>query len=397
VTKSAVAADIGPAHHCRLGEKQQDCEGGSIVMRKRRLRSLLGRPAVVLLLIAVSVQGQPARPLSGTLRQALEKIITAEMARQKIPGLSVAIVTNHRLQWARGFGLADIENSVPATDATVYRWGSISKTITAVAAMQLAERGKLDLDAPIQKYCPAFPEKPWPITTRQLLGHLSGIRHYRNEEEVTSTRHYTTLVEALDIFKNDPLLFEPGTKFSYTTYGYNVIGCVIEGASGMNFMDYVRENIFRPAGMDRARDDDVFEIIPRRAQGYRRTSTGELRNSPLADTSNKIPGGGLCSTVIDLARFAIALQTARLVRRETLDQMWTRQKTRDGQLTSYGLGWSIGDHHGRKEIYHTGGQPRVSTVLYMQPEKGSAIVILSNLERAAVLPLARQISDLLSR
>jgi serine beta-lactamase-like protein LACTB len=366
-------------------------------MRKRRLRSLLGRPAVVLLLIAVSVQGQPARPLSGTLRQALEKIITAEMARQKIPGLSVAIVTNHRLQWARGFGLADIENSVPATDATVYRWGSISKTITAVAAMQLAERGKLDLDAPIQKYCPAFPEKPWPITTRQLLGHLSGIRHYRNEEEVTSTRHYTTLVEALDIFKNDPLLFEPGTKFSYTTYGYNVIGCVIEGASGMNFMDYVRENIFRPAGMDRARDDDVFEIIPRRAQGYRRTSTGELRNSPLADTSNKIPGGGLCSTVIDLARFAIALQTARLVRRETLDQMWTRQKTRDGQLTSYGLGWSIGDHHGRKEIYHTGGQPRVSTVLYMQPEKGSAIVILSNLERAAVLPLARQISDLLSR
>lgn len=367
------------------------------MMRKDSRKPVIGRSVAVLVLIAVVAHSPRAQQLPGATRQAIERIIRVEMERQKIPGLSVAVVTDHRLRWAKGFGMADVENSVPATEATVYRLGSISKTITAVAAAQLAERGRLDLDAPIQKYCPAFPEKPWPITTRHLLGHLSGIRHYRNEEEVTSTRHYTNLRETLDIFKNDPLLFEPGTRFSYTTYGYNVIGCVIEGASGMSFMDYVRENIFKPAGMDRARDDNAFDIIPHRAQGYRRTSTGQLRNSPLADTSNKIPGGGLCSTVIDLARFAIAVQTGRLVRQQTLQEMWTRQRTRDGQQTSYGLGWSLSEHNGRKEVFHTGGQPRVSTVLYMQPERGLAVVVMSNLERAALLPLARQIADLLSR
>lgn len=366
------------------------------MIRKNSRKSVIGLSAAVLLLVSAVAQGQRAQELPGATRQAIEKIIRTEMERQKIPGLSVAIVTDHRLRWAKGFGFADLENSVPASDATVYRLGSISKSITAVAALQLAERGRLDLDAPVQKYCPTFPEKPWPITTRQLLGHLSGIRHYRNEEEVTSTRHYTTLRETLDIFKNDPLLFEPGTRFSYTTYGYNVIGCVIEGASGMSFMDYVRENIFKPAGMERARDDNVFEIIPHRAQGYRKTPTGELRNSPLADTSNKIPGGGLCSTVIDLARFAIAVQTGRLVRREMLELMWTPQTTREGQQTSYGLGWSVGERNGRKEVFHTGGQPRVSTVLYMQPGSGLAVVIMSNLERAAVLALARQIADVLS-
>jgi len=316
------------------------------------------------------------------------------MARQNIPGLSVAIVTDHQLRWSNGYGMADLENFVPAKAATVYRLASISKTITAVAAMQLAEKGKLDLDAPIQKYCPAFPEKPWPITTRQLLSHLGGIRHYKSPEEVGSTRHYNNLVEGLEIFKNDPLLHEPGTKYSYSTYGYNVVGCVIEGASGMKFVDYIRENIFKPAGMDRMRPDDVFEIIPNRAQGYRKTQSGELRNSALADTSNKIPGGGLCSTVEDLAKFAIAVQKGLLVKKETLTQMWTRQKTRDGQETSYGLGWSLTEHQGQKEVWHTGGQPRVSTILYMRPDQRLAVVLMSNLEGARLTELARQIADL---
>jgi len=324
----------------------------------------------------------------------IERAIRAEMQRQKIPGLSIALVTEHRLRWAKGFGYADLENSVPATEQTVYRLASISKTITAVAVMQLAERGKLDLDAPIQRYCPAFPEKPWPITARQLLAHVSGIRHYKRPEEITSTRHYTRIVDTLEIFKDDPLEHEPGARFTYTTYGYNVLGCAIEGASGMSYLDYVREHIFRPAGMDRARDDNVFAIIPHRAQGYRRTPSGELQNSPLADTSNKIPGGGLCSTVLDLARFAIALQQGKLLRRETLEPMWTPQKTRDGRETSYGLGWSLSEYRGRREVFHTGGQPRVSTLLYMRPEDRLAVVLMSNLEGARLLDLARRIADL---
>src|SRR5439155_19056924 len=152
---------------------------------------------------------------------AVERAISSEMSRQTIPGLSAAIAASGKIAWGGGFGMSDLENFVPAKASTVYRLGSISKPITAVAAMQLVERGKLDLDAAIQIYVPSFPKKPWPITVRQLLGHLSGIRHYRGNE-IESTRHYASLVEGLAIFKDDPLLFEPGTKYSYTTYGYSL-------------------------------------------------------------------------------------------------------------------------------------------------------------------------------
>ena len=165
----------------------------------------------------------------------------------------------------------------------------------------------------------------------------------------------------------------------------------------MKFADYVRENIFNPAGMDRMRVDDVFEIIPNRAQGYFKTSKGELRNSTLADTSYKIPGGGFCSTVEDLARFAIAIQTGKLVKKETLEQMWTRQKTRDGKETTYGLGWGVAERNGLKEVSHGGAQQRVSTNLYMIPERGLAVVLMVNLEGAggALNALTNEIADIL--
>lgn len=356
----------------------------------------------LVLLAALSLTAQTPTRLPADKVEKIEAAITAEMARNNIPGLSVAIVVGHQLRFANGYGLADLENNVPAKATTVYRLASISKTITAVAVMQLAERGKLDLDAPIQNYCPAFPEKRWPITARQLLGHLGGIRHYQSRDEINSTRHYATLVEGLEIFKDDPLLHEPGTKFSYTTFGYSVLGCAIEGASGMSYMDYVRENIFRPARMERMRADNVYAIIPNRAQGYRKTPNGELRNSALADTSYKIPGGGLCSTVKDLAKFAIAVQTAALVKKETLDEMWTPQKTRDGNkiqrrgAESYGLGWSLQERSGRKEVAHGGAQQRVSTFLFMLPEKNFALVLMVNLEGVglSLRVLMRQIADI---
>lgn len=352
------------------------------------------RVALILVLLGSSqLTGQRPPGLPSQVIERVEKAISAEMSRQNIPGLSVAVVTDHELRWSNGYGMADLENSVPAKSMTVYRLGSISKPITATAVMQLAERGKLDLDAPIQTSCPAFPRKQWPITTRLLLGHLSGIRHYKGNE-MDSTRHYTSMIESLEIFKDDPLLFEPGTKFSYTTYGYTVLGCVVEGASGMNYADFVRDNIFRPAGMERIRVDDVFEIIPNRAQGYQKMKSGELRNSGLADTSYKIPGGGFCSTVEDLAKFAIAVETGVLIKEGTLEEMWTAQKTRAGQSTGYGFGWGIINQNGLREIAHGGGQQRISTQLYLLPDKGFAVALMANLESANLSGLARQIADL---
>jgi serine beta-lactamase-like protein LACTB len=368
------------------------------LMKQRTLLSI----AIAFMILASPPLATPnAATLSATKMETIEAALAAERSRWHAPGLSAAIVADHHLVWSRGLGLADLEQRVPATPATVYRIASISKTITAVAVMQLAEQAKLDLDAPIQRYCPGFPEKPWPITARQLLAHLGGIRGYLSTEELYNTRHYTNLVEPLALFKDDPLQFEPGAQFSYTTYGYTVLGCAIEGASGMTYVDYVREHILQAVGMSHTRPDDVYAIIANRAQSYRKAPNGAIQNAPPADPSYKIPGGGWCSTVDDLAKFAVAVQTDGLVAKDTLEQMFTRQKTRDGHDLPFGLGWAIGERNGHQEVWHTGGLQGVSTILYMRPEQGFAAVLLLNVNglasppaTAPVLGLARQLAEI---
>ncbi len=326
--------------------------------------------------------------------QAIERLVALEMERQKIPGLSVAIANDLEAAWESGFGFADVENEVRVTPATVFRLGSISKPITAVAVLQLAEKGIIDLDAPVQKYIPQFPEKRWPITARALLGHLGGIRHYQDQAEFGSTRHYSDVFEPLKIFDDEPLLFEPGTRFFYSTYGYNLLGAIVEAASGMTFTEYLSEKVLRPAGAEHIRADDVYQIIPHRSRGYRKTALGAIENCALADTSNKIPGGGLVSTAGDLIRFAIALQRGKLLKRETLNQMFTSQKTRDGRPTNYGLGWYILERGGRKWIEHSGSQQGTSTDLLILPENGLAVAVLANLERADARSLSSRIAGL---
>lgn len=363
----------------------------------RRAPGLLSLAAPLLAVVVCAAAPRASRPaaLPAARTEAIERIVEAERKRLDIPGLSAAVAIDLRPAWSEGFGMADLENSVPARAGTVYRLASLSKPITAVAVLQLVERGKLDLDAPIQKYVPSFPEKPWPITPRELLAHLSGIRHYRTLEEAQNTRHYSDLREPLRHFQDDPLLFEPGTRFLYTTYGYSLLGAAVETAAGAKFLDYLRENIFKPAGMETVQQDDVYRIVPHRARGYRRNGSGEIQNCALSDTSNKIPGGGLVSTAEDLVRFAVALDRGLLLRRETLEEMFTRQKLRDGRLGPYGLGWQIDRRGGRTWISHSGGQPGVSTFLLTTPKEGMAVAVMANLEGVDLVPLSVRIADVL--
>src|SRR5690348_6709539 len=337
---------------------------------------------VVLLLLGLSLAPVAAPAQSGLSPEIVEKIeesISAEMSRQGIPGLTVAIVKDGVLRWTNGYGMADIENFVPARAATVYRLGSISKPITAAAVIQLWERGRIDLDAPVQKYCSAFPEKRWPVTTRELLGHLGGIHHYM-DGFVENTRHYKSVVDGLEVFKNDPLQAEPGTNFIYSSFGYNLLGCVVEGASGEPFMHYIKENIFNPAGMSTIQTDNVFKIVMHRTRGYQKLPDGTIGNSELMDSSYKIPSGGLSSTVSDLAKFAIAMQKGKLVKPESAAMMYRSQKTRDGKPTRYGMGWETVDQDGVRGVAHGGGQSGTSTQLFMEPDKGFAIAIMCNME-----------------
>lgn len=335
--------------------------------------------------------------------EKIEAAITAWMTQSKAPALSVAIVADDQIRWSKGYGLADVENSVSAKADTAYRLASIAKSITAVAVMQLVERGKLDLNASINKYCAAYPEKQavknapdkhFSITVRQLLVHQSGVRHNKPDELLT-TRHYSSISDAIGSFKDDPLVVEPEMKYSYSTPGYTLLGCAIETVSGMSYIDYVRENIFKPAGMTRTFVDDVYTIIPNRARGYRKTQAGEIQNAPLHDTSIKIPGGGLVTTVEDLARFAIGINTNKLVKPETLTQMWTKPKTRDGKEQAYAMGFLINDREGLLTVINDGSQAGTRTYLFLIPGQKFAIALMTNLERASCEELVPKIIDAL--
>lgn len=335
--------------------------------------------------------GQP--PLSQSKIDQIEQAVSREMSRQTIPGVSVAIAYNSHTIWSDGLGVADLENLVPMTRQTAIRLGSISKTITAVAALQLYERGRMDLDAPVQRYVPSFPKKPWPITIRELLCHQSGIRHYR-DNEVSSTRHYTNRLDPLKIFEDDPLLFEPGTRYSYTTYGYNLLGAAVEAAAGMPFTDYIRTNIFRPAGMEHIAVDDTYAIIPHRSRGYTLLA-GMLQNCGLADTSNKIPGGGLISPSEDLVRLALALDGGRLLKPSTVHMMFTPQRLKNGTPTTYGLGVFTYQIDQRHAVGHSGAQQGASTQFLLFPAENVALAVMCNRDGADTRAIVDEIARIL--
>jgi serine beta-lactamase-like protein LACTB len=317
------------------------------------------------------------------------------MATNSVPGISVAVVQDGALVWSQGFGMADLENFVPATSLTLFRLGSVSKPITATAILELSERGKLDLDAEVQKYCQAFPKKEWPITTRELLAHLGGIRHYnpdgKGDIPEDSARHFRSMEESLEIFAGDALVAKPGTKFHYSTYGYTVLGCVLEGAGREKYVDYVKENVFEPAGMAETQADNFFTIVPHRSRWYHKDKSGVVENAGVLDSSYKIPGGGLISSADDMARFEIAILANKLLKPATREQMWTPQKAADGSENGYALGWDHSKKFGLSLVAHSGGQQGTSTSIILVPERSTGVVVLANMDDLDATALSTEI------
>ncbi len=318
------------------------------------------------------------------------KLIQDTMAVLKVPGSAVAVMKNGRVVWSTGFGYADLEQRVKATPQTVFRVGSISKSLTSAAIGKLVEAGKLDLDAPVQRYVPTFPPKPWPITTRQVAGHLAGIRHY-NPGEFESARHFPTVLEGLTIFQDDSLLFEPGTRFSYSSYGWNLVSAVVEGASGEEFLSYMEKHVFEPAGMKATIPEFADSIVPWRAHNYvRGPGGGPVLNAQYVDNSYKWAGGGFLSTTGDLLKFGEAMRTGTLLKPETVQLLWAPQKTSDGKATSYGMGWSSGtDSQGHRWVGHTGGSMGATSNLRIYPDDGLVVVLLVNSDPTFISALPR--------
>ena len=323
---------------------------------------------------------------------AARKYLRDVMAKDRIPGISAAVAIDGKIVWAEGFGFADLENKVPLKSTSKIRIASISKSLTSAAVGQLVEQGKLDLDAPVQKYVPTFPTKPWPITTRQLGGHLAGIRHY-NAGEFESMRAYPTVVAGLAIFSGDTLLSQPGTKYSYSTYGFNLVSAVVEGASGEPFVSYMKKHVFTPLGMTHTTAEFVDSIIPERAHYYLRDSAGPMVNAPYVDNSNKWAGGGFLSTPSDLVTFGSAFLKPGFLKQETIDLLWRPQQTADGKSTGYGIGWgSATDSAGRRVVSHSGGAMAANSLLLIYPGEKLVVAVITNTNTRYATAGAREIA-----
>jgi CubicO group peptidase (beta-lactamase class C family) len=330
---------------------------------------------------AASTPGVDTTELAPATVTRIDSTVAALMAREHIPAVSIAIVRGNRIRLARGYGLADLENFIPATSETRFRIASLTKSLTATAVMQLVARGKLSLDDTIQRFVPEFPVKRYPVTIRHLLGHTSGIRHYAGNE-YDNTRQYDSLAQTLELFKNDSLLHRPGETATYSTYGYVLLGLVIERASGMRYMEYLKRDVLDPARMADTQLDDQSAIVPHRARGYGKTAAGALRNALPTNTSYVLPAGGIIATASDLARFAIALQADQLLSPATRREMLSPDRLNNGTQIPLAFGFALNSLPGSPAdlVWNGGNRQGATGVLYMRPGEQYAFVILTNLE-----------------
>ncbi len=311
-------------------------------------------------------------------------IIETFMEETHYPGLSISIGYENEIIWSQGFGYADLEAKKEVDPAvSKFRIGSVSKPITAFAVGLLVQESKLDLDAPVQTYVPDFPKKNWPITTRQAAGHLAGIRHYQGSEFM-SAKYFPTVSEGLSIFQESPLMHEPGTKFSYSSYSWNLVSAVIEGASDTEFLEFMDTQVFSPLGMTQTMAEDARADIEDRVAFYG-MKQGKPVLAPYVDNSYKWAGGGFLSTTNDVITFALAHLDSGLLQKETVDLLWTSMKTKDGEKTKYGIGWKTSrNRRGEQMVGHGGGSIGGTTHFRIYPEKRLAIAMAINVGSARI-------------
>ena len=325
-------------------------------------------------------------------RQAGEWV-RAYLAQSRVPGAAVAVVAGGDVVWSEGFGLADVEQRVPVTRRTRFRVGSVSKLFAAATAMKLSETGRLDLDAPVQRYVPAFPAHAGPpVTARLLAGHLAGIRGYRASDFALGRNIdltvFPTTDSALAIFRGDSLVAPPGSTYRYTTFGYTLLGAVVEGAAGEEYTTALHRLVLAPLGLAHTVPDRWDAVVAGRTRfyGYAGRDAAPVNESPVFVTY-KWAGGGLLSTADDLARFGAAHLRPGFFSASGLRALFTPQRTAGGALTGVGLGWRVGtDLTGRVVYHHAGTIEGGRAALLVYPAEGVVVALLTNRTAAVDSP-----------
>jgi serine beta-lactamase-like protein LACTB, mitochondrial len=294
----------------------------------------------------------------------------------RAPGMTLALAVRGRVVWSLACGYADRARHRSTSEGTRFRIGSVSKAITAAALMRYAADGEVDLDTPISRYLPLLPHAR-EITLRQLAGHLGGIRHYQTPDEVVNTRHFATVRDSLRIFENDPLVAPPGTRFAYSSYGYDVIGAALEASTGDTFPALVRRAVLRPADLAQTTLGDA----PARGAStfYELTTDGRVRVAPPIDLSDRLPAGGLLSTAVNLARFGSSLLDGTIVTQAAARTMFTTQRTRNGVATGYGIGFELHASPFGLFVGQTGAVDGGTAALLIHPPTRSVLALATNL------------------
>lgn len=291
------------------------------------------------------------------------------------PGLQVSVALDGKVVWSRVCGFADVRNRRPTTATTLFRVGSVSKVFTAAALARLVQGGKVDLESEVQDWVPSFPRKSGPIRIRHLASHQSGIRHYAGSEAL-STVHYDSVLESLGIFADDPLLFRPGSDFSYSSYGFNLLGAALETAAGTDYAGVLREHVLAPLGLSHTQNDR--DGLRARATFYEVREDRTAGRAPRVDLSNRYPSGGLISTAEEVARLGSGLGNRRFLTRATQATFFTETRPTNGRRTGYGLGLEVADTPLGRFVRHTGNVVGGTAFLLAHPRSRLAIAMTTN-------------------
>ena len=380
------------------------------------------RPSLSLQVALLLLFCRAALAQDSALASSVSEYVKAEMQRQHIPGLSLLVAKGGKIVLADGFGLANVELQVPAKPETIFQSGSVGKQFTATAVMMLVEAGKVGLDDPLSKYFKDAPKAWNDVTVRELLSHTAGFGDYPKdfdfrkdwtEDELLKrvealplayppgtkweySRSTDVLGRLMKLVKGVPLAYEPGTKWAYSNLGYLTLGILIHRVTGKFYGDFLQERIFHPLEMNSTRIISEADIVPNRSAGYQLVK-GELKNQEwVAPMMNTTADGSLYFSVLDLAKWDAALYTDKLLKKSSLDQMWTVAKLKDGQPNKghYGFAWFIDDRHGHRCIHHDGAWQGFQTAIDRYVDDQLTVVALSNLSGAEPGKITQHVAEM---
>ncbi len=321
----------------------------------------------------------------------VDSLVRAEMARQELVGLSLAVMHRGRIVLERGWGFANLEHRVPATPATVYQSGSVGKQFTAGAIMLLVQEGRVGLDDPVTRFFPDAPDQWHTVTIRHLLTHTSGAGDYPDDFDFR--RDYAE-EEIRAIVLARPLAFAPGSQWRYSNFGYVLLGTIISQVTGKFYGDFLAERIFAPLGMTTARIINEADIVPHRAAGYRRENGVLLNQEWVAPTINTTADGSLYLTVRDMARWDSALYGTRLFSRESMALIRAPVELTGGSTHPYGFGWRVGTAGGHAVMAHSGSWQGFKSYIVRYPDDGLTVVAFANLAEADPSVIAHGVASL---